>query len=224
MSLKDLKKNLKINLKARLRVPILLKSDNLKIKNYNLLTILELKNKTFSKNTNNEHINNYLKYTEKTNLIKFVMTKLPIRDIYEHEKECSMICDNVGRKIKKYIDSHNPDKKKFPKIEKKKLNISAKFINTLNLKKIDSTIEKNKKYSSSKKIHYNYFPISLKRKNICNNRNDNLKINISSNIKKDKKDLINNFFISNNNFTIIKGGGIKYNNSIFRYKNINQLI
>ena len=241
MSFIDSDKNIKIQIKARLRVPSLLKSEKLKINNSSVYKLLEevdnSKKSSIKKNKdNNYHKNNYLKYIEKTSLLKKLMSQMPIKEIYSNEKDCSIIYDNVYKKIMNF------KKKKLqnlPKIVKKKNSNSARFINSIKLNgcikhkknlKISSSVPKyicrsTSAIMSSQKISsYRDKNNNKKINKYLNRSNDENKLNTYYNIKKNKNNILNNLFLPNKSFSIIKGGGIKYNYSIFRHKNINDLI
>lgn len=221
-------KNLKVLLKARIRVPILLKSENLKYHNYSLSTLLEMKNKNQKPKKLNIHKNNYIKFTEKTNILQFVMNKMPMRNIYSLEKDCSEICDNLYERIINY----NKPKKKLKTLQKIENKNSSTYYPKIKLKKLDTINNKNENTNNNitlinpyKNRLENYLG-KIKTNSYSDRRNIKLIKRNVSNVKKVKNNSLSNlnsFFISNN-ITIIKGGGIKYNNSIFRFKNINQLV
>ena len=220
MSVFDPDKNSKIELKARLRLPALLKYNNLDIYETKLQTKKDNK-LSYSSSAKKLMPNNYVKYIQKTNLLKLIMSNMSIKDIYSQEKECSKICSDVYEKLKNF---KIPPKNfiKLPKIARNR-GINKRYSTTLKLKpekKIDnlnysiSSIKPSKSNSSissnTKKNNGAYTP-----KNI--NKDDNDK---KSRICMKMKSMFNN----KNNFSIIKGGGIKYNNSIFRIKNMNHLL
>ena len=219
MSIIDQDNNFKIELKARLSLPTLLRHHNLDLE--------ESKNQTkndnklsYSSSAKKIMSNNYIKYIKRVNLLKLVMSNMSIKDIYSQEKECSKICSDIYEKIKNF---KIPPKKqiKLPKIVKNKSD-NKRYSTILELKsekKIDnlncsiSSIKPSKSsssISSRKKINEDYTLNSINKDN-----NDK-----KSHIYRKMKSMFNN----KNNFTIIKGGGIKYNNSIFRIKNMNHLL
>jgi len=219
MSIIDQDNNFKIELKARLRLPTLLRHHNLDLE--------ESKNQTkndnklsYSSSAKKIMSNNYIKYIKRVNLLKLVMSNMSIKDIYSQEKECSKICSDVYEKIKNF---KIPPKKyiKLPKIVKNKSDnkIYSTILEVKSEKKIDdlnysiSSIKPSKSsssISSRKKINEDYTLNSI------NKDNNDKKIHICRKMK--------SMFNNKNNFTIIKGGGIKYNNSIFRIKNMNHLL
>ena len=219
MSVIDPDKNLKIELKARLRLPTLLRHHNLDLEESKQQTKNDNK-LSYSSSAKKIMSNNYIKYIKRVNLLKLVMSNMSIKDIYSQEKECSKICSDVYEKIKNF---KIPPKKqiKLPKIVKNKSD-NKRYSTILELKsekKIDnlncsiSSIKPSKSsssISSRKKINEDYTLNSI------NKDNNDKKIHICRKMK--------SMFNNKNNFTIIKGGGIKYNNSIFRIKNMNHLL
>ena len=101
----------KLQLKARLRVPILLQSKQLKIeyeKNHKQQSEKEIDLNIVSqtKLNNKPYIPSFHKYTLKTNLIKKLLEPMPFKDLYEEEKECSSKCGDVIKEIKFYKDKY----------------------------------------------------------------------------------------------------------------------
>ena len=222
MSVVDPDQNLKIELKARLRLPTLLKYNNLDLDEAKLQTKKENK-LSYSSSAKKIMTNNYAKYIQKTNLLKLIMSNMSIKEIYSQEKECSKICSDVYEKIKNFkfppknytklpkIIRNGGNNKRYSTTLKLK---SEKKIDNLNLNCSNSSIKPSKSNSSissnKRKNNGNYTP-----KNINEDNNDK-----KSRICKKIKSMFNN----KNNFSIIKGGGIKYNNSIFRIKSMNHLL
>ena len=217
MSINSIIPNLKIQLKARFRVPLFFerkKSDSNNKKSSGLIQIEDLKPKVIKKNKNKSVFTNFNKYVTKTNLLKKIFVNMPLNEMYKKEKYCSIKCDNTIKEMdiyKNYIKIPY-----LPKIENRK-NPSSKNIKIFKIKSLVKSSDKNNftdstiapaqcqsmpSISSSKKIT-SYSEI----------RNKNIK----------QKNKIKLHKI-NQNFTMIKGGGIKYNNSIFRNKNMNNLI
>ena len=221
MSVIDPDQNLKIELKARLRLPTLLKYNNLDLDEAKLQTKKENK-LSYSSSAKKIMTNNYAKYIQKTNLLKLIMSNMSIKEIYSQEKECSKICSDVYEKIKNFkfppknytklpkIIRNGGNNKRYSTTLKLK---SEKKIDNLNLNCSNSSIKPSKSNSSiscnKRKNNGNYTP-----KNINKDDNDK-KIRLCKKMK--------SMFNNKNNFSIIKGGGIKYNNSIFRIKNMNHL-
>jgi hypothetical protein len=222
MSVIDPDQNLKIELKARLRLPALLKYNNLDLDEAKLQTKKDKKDKKLLYSFSAKKImqNNYSKYIQKTNLLKLVMSKMSIKDIYSQEKECSKFCSDVYEKIKNLkIPSKNYIK--LPKIvqnggNNKRYSISLKLKSEKKFDNLNCSIFSIKPSKSNSSIS------SIRRKN--NESYTPKNINEDDNDKKSQicrkmQSMLNN----KNNFTIIKGG-IKYNNSFFRIKNMKHLL
>ena len=77
MSVVDPDQNLKIELKARLRLPTLLKYNNLDLDEAKLQTKKENK-LSYSSSAKKIMKNNYAKYIQKTNLLKLIMSNMSI--------------------------------------------------------------------------------------------------------------------------------------------------
>ena len=218
----------KLQLKARLRVPILLQSKQLKIeyeKNHKQQSEKEIDLNIVSqtKLNNKPYIPSFHKYTLKTNLIKKLLEPMPFKDLYEEEKECSSKCGDVIKEIKFYKDKY------------KSLNLPSILKNENKLKKRKFIYKKIKKKNILKieqrpvthlifkdNIHSDFSNLT----NLSTTKNKFTSY-IDSTKEKDKltsKSQSKIIFNYKNKYTIIKGGGIKYNNSIFRYKNMNDLI
>jgi len=101
MSVIDPDKNLKIELKARLRLPTLLRHHNLDLEESKQQTKNDNK-LSYSSSSKKIMSNNYIKYIKKVNLLKLVMSNMSIKDIYSQEKECSKICSDIYEKIKNF--------------------------------------------------------------------------------------------------------------------------
>ena len=220
MSVVDPDKILKIELKSRLRLPALLKYHNLDLDEAKLQTKKDNK-LSYSFSAKKIMPNNYVKYIQKTNLLKLIMSNMSIKEIYSQEKECSKICSDVYEKMKNF---KVPPKKiiKLPKIVKNGGN-NKRYSNTLKLKPKKNIDNLNCSISSIKPSKSNLSISSNKRKN--NEAYTSKNINKDDNGKKIhicRK--MESMFNKKNNFSIIKGGGIKYNNSIFRIKNMNHLL
>ena len=228
MSINNIIPNLKIQLKARFRVPLFFdrkESDSNNKNSPELIEIEDLKPKVIKKKNKNKFIStNFNKYVTKTNLLKKYFVNMPFNEMYKKEKDCSIKCDNTIKEMdvyKNYIKLQN-----LPKIENRK-NTSCKNIKILKIKSLVKPIERNNctdstfthaqcqsmpSISSSQKIT-SYIDILKPIEKINNS-------NIKNIIKQNKIKM----HTIKQNFTIIKGGGIKYNNSIFRNKNMNNLV
>ena len=95
--------NLKMQLKARLRVPTLIKSKRLNIefdKNYKSspTNTINLASYTQSK-TNKSNKDSFYKYSLKTNLLKRLLSNMSIKELYHEEEECSKRCKEVISEI-----------------------------------------------------------------------------------------------------------------------------
>ena len=220
MSIVDPDKILKIELKARLRLPALLKYNNFDLDEAKLQTKKDNK-LSYSFSAKKIMPNNYMKYIQKTNLLKLIMSNKSIKEIYSNEKECSKICSDIHEKIK---NLKVPPKNyiKLPKIVKNGGN-NKRYLTILKFKTKKNIDNLNCSISSMKPSKSNSSISSKKRKNN--------EAYIPKNINKDdngKKSHIcrkmESMFNNKNNFSIIKGGGIKYNNSIFRIKSMNHLL
>ena len=153
------------------------------------------------------------------------MSRMSIKDIYSQEKKCSKICNEVYQKIKNLLIS--PKKYlKLPKIGKSGVN--HKRASTILKLKSEKKIDYSNCSISSTKVSKSISSISCRKKNNDYNINSMNKDNNDCNNDKIRKSQICRkmlgMFNNRNNFSIIKGGGIKYNNSIFRIKNINHLL
>ena len=219
MSVVEPDKILKIELKSRLRLPTLLKYNNLDLDEAKLQTKKDNK-LSYSFSAKKIMPNNYVKYIQKTNLLRLVMSNKSNKDIYSQEKECSKICSDVYEKIKNLVPPKNYIK--LPKIVKNGGN-NKRYSNTLKLKPKKNIDNLNCSISSIKP--------SKSNSSIPSNKRKNNEVYTPKNINKDdngKKSHIcrkmESMFNNKNNFSIIKGGGIKYNNSIFRIKSMNHLL
>ena len=225
MSIINLEKNIKIQLKARLRLSCLLEQKPFNFINEKKFLLPNIKNSKLSSSTINiKKLNNtnFYKYKKNFSLLKNKLEKMSIKDIYKNEKLCSLKCDEICKEIE---DNSNSLKKiKLPKIRKER-NVSLKNIKLNNTKIINVANEKLNfsdsnmaqslslpTYSSSKKI--TSYSDNIKNKD---------KINYSQK-KNGNNSKIFNIFNSKMNFSIIKKGIIRYNNSIFKNKDINNLL
>ena len=226
--------NIKMQLKARLRVPTLIQSKRLNVefdKNFksspsNTSTI-NLASYTQSK-MNKLHKDSYSKYSLKIALLKKLLSKMSIKELYNEEKECSKRCKEVISEI----DSENRSLKlqNLPLIKPRNKFIKKKII----IKKIKSKPKPFKRLIYKKNLLSDYPNIPYlssssnkvtsymestkerereKEKTLSTSKS-NSKIEFSPNA----------LFNYKQNYSIIKGGGIRYNNSIFRYKNMNDLL
>ena len=201
----------KIQLKARLRVPILMKSKRLNFefsKFFDTPQLGDIDMSTYTQSRlrmNKSYIYGFTKFSLKTNLIKRVLSNMSIKDIYEEEKYCSRRC----KEVIKIINNKFPKKK----IILKNLKINQKMIKPLILKNIKQRYQNTSLLSSSNKC--SSYIESTKEKS---------KEPKTTKIKSKIEFKPRNIFKFNENFTILKGGGIKYNNSMYRLKNMNDFL
>ena len=214
---------IKMQLKARLRVPTLLKSKRLNLefeRNYGSSPPNGVNLSSYSQSKmNKSYINSFYKYSFKTYLLKKLLSNMTIKELYHEEQECSKRCKEVVSEIenkKSLFELQNlpliTAKKKFIK---KKIIIKTiqkpKPFKKLIFKKNTIHDYINIPYLSSSSNKVTSYIESTKEKNLSTSKS-NLELEpiILFNYKK--------------NYSIIKGGGIRYNNSIFRYKNMNDLL
>ena len=217
----------KIQLKARLRVPFLMTSKKLNsefVKKFKLSLSSENNLTNYSESKLNKlNIDSFGKYSLKTNLLKKLLLNLSIKELYQEEKECSKRCKEVISEIipkNAQIELQNlplikPQKifiKKNIKIKKIKFQ-EEPFKRIIRKKNIFLEHRRNPSLSSANKITTSME--STKEKEMDRNLSTS-KLNIILTPKA--------LFNYRHNFSILKRGGIKYNNSIFRYKNMNDLL
>ena len=222
--------NLKMQLKARLRVPTLIKSKRLNIefdKNYKSspTNTTNLASYTQSK-TNKSNKDSFYKYSLKTNLLKRLLSNMSIKELYHEEEECSKRCKEVISEI----DSENRSLKlqNLPLIKPRNKFIKKKII----IKKIKSKPKPFKRLIYKKNLLSDYPNIPYLSSS--SNKVTSYMESTKKREKEKEKTLSKNktkielspiaLFNYKQNYSIIKGGGIRYNNSIFRYKNMNDLI
>ena len=216
----------KMQLKARLRVPMLMKSKRLNFEfskyfdstNNNDINMISYTQSRIK--MNKSYINSFNKFTLNTNLIRRVLSNMAIKDIYEEEKNCLKKCNEVINNIEikngtsatlnlPLIKNNNILKRR---INFKRIKINPKPIKPLILKKFKSEIQ-NTLLSTSNK--YSTYMESTREKS---------KEPLSTQRKSKIEFTPKNCFKFNEDFTIIKGGGIKYNNSMYRLKNMNDFL
>ena len=158
---------------------------------------------------------NFQKFVVKTNLLRKHFLNLSMNELLKKEIEFSKKCDGT---IKNLEQSQILAIKKLPKIKKRneKQIMRIKLLNKL---------DKSKNFESTKiknESKHSIFPYKKK----LTTSNENIKhkkmMNYSHNFS--KKNNLSCVFNNKNDFSIIKGGGIKYNCSIFRNKNISDFI
>lgn len=223
MSIKCIYPNLKIQLKARFRLQeyLGLKNKNLNQPKKSDLQFIEEK-KSPKPKKNKSIITNFHKYTIKTNLLKKIVSNMSTNELFKKEKDCSMKCDDTIKEIETYKNLFQ----KLPKIEQRRINLSNKNIK---IHKIKSNNGQNEKYINSElnMAQCQSMPTISSSKKITLDNNDNIKNRENScysRVKIRKTNKSAETFNIKQNFTIIKYGGIKYNNSIFRIKNMNHLV
>ena len=222
--------NLKMQLKARLRVPTLIKSKRLNIefdKNYKSspTNTINLASYTQSK-TNKSNKDSFYKYSLKTNLLKRLLSNMSIKELYHEEEECSKRCKEVINEIdsenRRLVFQNLPlirPKIKFikKKIIIKKIKSKPKPIKRLIYKKNLLSDYQNIPYLSSSSNKVTSYIESTKE------REKEKEKTLSTSKSKIELSPIS-LFNYKQNYSIIKGGGIRYDNSIFRYKNMNDLL
>lgn len=231
MSIKKLYPDLKLQLKARYRLSSFLDSKNIEQEKPNpdkFFKLLKIDNNDPfppKKPKKKSVFTNYHKYKIKTNLLKKIVLNMPIKEMYKYEKDCSLKCADTLKEIQLYTNKINIPK--LPKIENKRNNLSA---NNIKIHKVNVSNKSNEKSYCSDSTMANCIsmPSIFSPKKISISSNSHIfkkkpKIDYSNN-KNGNNNILCNIFNIKNNFQIIKGGGIKYNNSIFRYKNMNNLL
>lgn len=218
----------KMQLKARLRVPVLMKSKRLNFEFSKFFNIPELGDidmisYTQSRlNMSKSYIDGFTKFSLKSNLIKRVLSNISIKDIYEEEKSCLRRCKEVINDMDlkngsldcinlPLIKQDNKFQKK--KIILKKIKLHQKPIKPLILKNIKSKNQNTSLLSSSNKLS-SYIESTKEKSREPQTTKNKSKIEFTP----------RNIFKLNKNFTILKGGGIKYNNSMYRLKNMNDFL
>ena len=99
MSINCFLPNLKIQLKARFRIQEFLDSKNQKLNQQNKSKLQKIEEINLSKSKSNKNksiITNFHKYVKKTNLLKKIVSKLPINELYKKEKDFSIKCDDTN--------------------------------------------------------------------------------------------------------------------------------
>jgi hypothetical protein len=224
--------NLKMQLKARLRVPTLIKSKRLNIefdKNYKSspTNTINLASYTQSK-TNKSNKDSFYKYSLKTNLLKRLLSNMSIKELYHEEEECSKRCKEVINEIdsenRRLVFQNLPlirPKIKFikKKIIIKRIKSKPKPIKRLIYKKNLLSDYQNIPYLSSSSNKVTSYIESTKEREKEKEKEKTLSTS-KSKIELSPITLFN----YKQNYSIIKGGGIRYDNSIFRYKNMNDLL
>ena len=222
--------NIKMQLKARLRVPTLMQSKRLNIvfdKNFKSSPSKTIKIASYTESKmNKSHIDSFYKFSLKTNLLKKLLSKMSIKEIYQEEKECSKICKDVISEIDS--EKENFDFLNLPLIKPKNKYIKKKII----IKKIKSKPKPFRRLIYKKNLlpDYQNIPYLSSSSNkitsyIESTKEKEKEKEKSLSTKKSKIELSPiALFNYKQNYSIIKGGGIRYNNSIFRYKNMNDLL
>ena len=226
MSINYFHPNLKIQLKARFRIQEFLNSRNKNLNNpkSNSENIMGIKTSKRKQNKNKSIITNFHKYIIKTNLLKKIVSKMSTNELYKKEKDCSIKCDDAIEEI----ELHQKYFQKLPKIERRKNNLSYKNIKIYKIKTSNRTKEKSN-CSDINTAQCQSMPTILSSKKITSDNNDIIKnkentISSYCRVKRRNNNKLAGIFGMKQNFSIIKGGGIKYNNSIFRNKNMNHLV
>ena len=219
--------NLKMQLKARLRVPLFMKSESINKKFNKLFESSPSNEITLSSyiqsriKMNNSYIDSFNKYMMKTNILKNILSNMSLKEIYDEEKECLKKCKKVINEID--TKTHRIEFINLPKIKTENNNKKKKII----IKKLQI------KPNISKRIIFkNYMQLDnqstpyLSSTNRINSDLESTKEKEKIIIKsKSKKEITPRcLFNYKKNYSIIKGGGIRYDNSIFRFKNMNDLI
>ena len=234
MSFNEIFPNIKLQLKARFRFSSYL-NENQKIPekppfeeeedNNNYIENGSLSTSKKSKKRQS-FISNYHKYIIKTNLLRKVILNMPFKKIYKYEKDCSLKCEDSLKEIKIYCKKLNIPL--LPAIKRKSENIKNASENYIKINKLNESNHQNDKTQNSEDnlVKSNSMPsiFSLGKiyKNIKHNKKKINKICIN-NANNEKKNM-SSIFNYKNNFEIIKGGGIKFNNSIYRIKDMNILV
>ena len=220
--------NFKMQLKARLRVPLFMKSkhindkfnENFKSSPSNDITLLSYIQSKIK--MNNSYMDSFNQYSLKTDVLKSVLLNMSIKEILEEEKVCSKRCKDVINEID--TKKHRIESINLPKIKTDYKNNKKKII----IKKLQIKPQPSKRIIFKKnymKLDYQNTPYlsSTNRMNSdLESTREKEKMIFKSRSKKEitPKCLFN----YKKNYSIIKGGGIRYDNSIFRFKNMNDLI
>ena len=90
---------IKMQLKARIRVPILMKSKRLNLEFDRVFKSspkndLNLESYT-QKNMNKQYIDSFVNYSSKINLLKKLLSNISIKELYHEEKLCSSRCKEI---------------------------------------------------------------------------------------------------------------------------------
>ena len=215
--------NLKIQLKARFRVQEFLESKNSNLntpKDSKLINIEEIDPKPLKKNKKKSIILNYHKFLNKTNLLKQIASKMSTNEMYSKEKDCLIKCDDTIKEIETYKNYFKIPQ--LPKIENRRKNSSVKNIKIYKSNNISS--EKSNYLESIMPQSQSLPTYSSSKRKASFNNNIRKKKNYNKIILKKSNNIFSKLFNKNQNISLIKGGGIKYNNSIFRNKNMNHFI
>ena len=223
--------NIQMQLKARLRVPFLINSKRLNLefdRNFKSLPSSDSNLASFTQSKMNIlHMDSFNKYSLKINLLKKLLSNMTVKDLYQEEKECSNICKEVISEIEEekgsleflnlpLIHSNN-------KLIKKKIKLK-KFQSKLKPKPLRNFIYKKNIMPDYPNIPYLYSSNSNKVTSyIESTREKERERFLSTNKSKIEISPIS-LFNYKQNYSIIKGCGIRYNNSIFRYKSMNDLL
>ena len=212
MSNKDNDTPIKMQIKARLRLS-LLKSEAIRRNNNAYNKLLE-KNNNIEKYFVSSNKMTFSEYTKKANSLKKLMLKMSIGKIYTNEKNCSIFYNNIYENLKNFKKTKN-----LPEIENYK-----KSMSTTKIKKQNNKIMKNIRYNNSTLISTNNTTL-FRNNNLDTKKNKKLNQSLFDNKlnKNEKNYILLKKFLYSNNFSLLKGGAIKYNNSIFRNKKIKQL-
>ena len=215
--------NLKIQLKARFRVQEFLESKNSNLntpKDSKLINIEEIDPKPLKKNKKKSIILNYHKFLNKTNLLKQIASKMSTNEMYSKEKDCLIKCDDTIKEIETYKNYFKIPQ--LPKIENRRKNSSVKNIKIYKSNNISS--EKSNYLESIMPQSQSLPTYSSSKRKASFKNNIRKKKNYNKIILKKSNNIFSKLFNKNQNISLIKGGGIKYNNSIFRNKNMNHFI
>ena len=220
---------IKMQLKARIRVPTLMKSKRLNLEFDRVFKSspkndLNLESYT-QKNMNKQYIDSFVNYSSKINLLKKLLSNISIKELYHEEKLCSSRCKEILDEIDTKKSSfdftnlppilNNNNKLKKRKLIIKKLSLKPKLVKNLGFKNYMKMDYLNTPYlSSSNKI------TSMETTKEKDKDSEKKLLKSKSIIDFHPK----NLFKCRQNFSIIKYGGIKYNNSIYRFKNMNDLL
>lgn len=220
---------IKMQLKARIRVPTLMKSKRLNLEFDRVFKSspkndINLESYT-QKNMNKQYIDSFVNYSSKINLLKKLLSNISIKELYHEEKLCSSRCKEILDEIdtkKSSFDFTNlpPILRNNNKLRKRKL-----IIKKLSLK---PKLVKNLGFKNYMKMDYLNTPYLSSSNKITSMETTKEKDKDTEKKLLKSKSIIDfhpkNLFKYRQNFSIIKYGGIKYNNSIYRFKNMNDLL